>query len=206
MSVYVTIDLDYWIDHSGTNDSNQFFQKVFSLDCPKVVVASHESVVRYANKAKCRTIYNIDYHSDIVNSHGYTEMRFDEGTWANYIKWRKHGTFIWKHPHRYSNLEDGYCHSPMEQGYNPFDKAEYAGWQTVRRSKGLAGIPWDDVVEICICLSPDWTVVESVKDVLRTIGREDWLDWLQDNDTLYWPSIFWPKSYRLSPLLIGSYH
>lgn len=199
MGAYLTVDLDYWTKYSGTDDSNRFFQKVFNLDCPKVVVASHELVVRYANKAECRTIYNVDYHADIVNTHGNSPLKFSEGTWANFIKWRRHGTFIWKHPHRQSRLEDGYCHVPTVQGHNPFVKAEYAEWQTVKRSRGLTGIPWDDVVEVCICLSPDWTVVRTVEDVLRAIGREDWIGWDYEQEVYdsNWPSIFWPKSYRL---------
>lgn len=173
--MYLTIDLDYWMDDTNEG-SSKFFQKVFELECPMVVVASHEQVVRYANKTDCRTLYNVDYHSDIVNDEGFSELEFDEGTWGNYIKWRAEGTFIWKHPHKQCDLKYGYCHSPMTKDYNPFVKAEYAGWKTVKKSKGLRGIPWNDITEVCICLSPTWTTKESVADVLRNLGRDDWLD------------------------------
>lgn len=191
MSTYLTIDLDYWMDDTGTEGSNKFFRKVFALECPMVVVASHESVVRYANKTNCRTLYNVDYHSDIVNTHGFSKLEFCEGTWGNYIKWRAEGTFIWKHPHNPSTLEYGYCHSPQVRRYNPFVKAKYAGWKTVKKSKGLRGIPWNDIAEVCICLSPPWTNVETVCDILITLGREDWLN---DDD---WPIENWPKPYRI---------
>lgn len=195
---YLTVDLDYWTDYSSTSAPNRFFRQVFGLDCPKVVITSHESVVRYANKSGCRTIYNVDYHSDITDFYGEAavDREFNEGTWANYIRWRRQGTFIWRHPHKHDCIVNGHCHSRHTQ--NPFNQAEFAGWKVVKRCRGLAGIPWDDVKEVCICLSIDWTNVEPVRDILHTIGRKDWVDWYYKDDAATYG--VWdrqPRSYRL---------
>jgi len=198
---YLTIDLDYWTNYRETLSPNRFFKKIFAMDCPKVVVASHESVVRYANKSGCRTIINVDYHSDIVDQPLHEKVDFNEGTWANFIKWREQGTFIWRHPHGVDSLRDGYCHSNMF--HNPFDLASHASWKTVQRKKGLANIPLDDVAEVCICLSPYWTTVMPVRDILLTIGQEKWLYWYGKNTfgsihgNTTWHQDYWPESYRL---------
>ncbi len=169
------------------------------------MISSHEEVVQFINQTDCTTIYNVDYHSDVINAKEDDDWGLTEGSWANCVDCRANGTFVWRHPHDFGHWEEGYCHGSRP---NPFHSAQLAGWKTLRRKLGLQRIPWARIAEVCICLSPTWTHIEPVRDILHTIGRDDLLRWGIEEEAEYnvygrwkhWTRP-WPEPYLLSDSL-----
>jgi hypothetical protein len=100
---------------------------------------------------------------------------FNEGTWANFVDWRRFGTFVWRYPSP-ECLERGvgYVHDQE----NPFLNPQAAHWQMTRKRIGLWGIPWASVKAVGVCLSPDW--VGGAKIIAEPLAKLRIRRWLQD--------------------------
>ena len=158
---YMSVDLDYFREgHSPT----AFMRRVFALGVEMLVVAQHDQLLDHVNQSCCRTLVNVDAHSDIVDD----PCDFNEGTWVNHVSWRAEGTYEWRHPPGYD--VHGYCHARV----NPF-REPCSGWQSVRRKQGLAGIPWSEISHVGICLSSRWLDEARVQPIVERLGVSKWL-------------------------------
>jgi len=171
--VYLSIDLDFWA-HSQRQHCNAFFEKVFALRLPIFAVCEHHHLL--PTMAGCfDVLYNVDWHSDLCDppEEGWIKSQLNEGTWGNYVPWRKQGTFIWRYPRPCClHIGTGYCHSDV----NPFEKP-VSGWKHTQKHQGTAGIPWDDIKAVGVCLSPAWIGREAIiHEPIVRLGMQDWLD------------------------------
>ena len=151
MKVYLSIDLDYWRAERSAKAATRFFKKLFGeLDLPIMTALHHHHLIPHTNSFDVDTVINIDAHSDI--SDRGEKMTLDEGNWVNFVEGRKRSTYVWRYP-RNSCLthHSGYCH----HGLNPFE-TDCTEWARVKKTRGLARIPWSNVVGVGVCLSPEW--------------------------------------------------
>ena len=119
-------------------------------------------------------IINVDYHSDIVDGIlGGNDLRFNEGSWANFIHFQGDGTFEWRYPElRCLSTGEGYCHEHK----NPFEDPKVAGWKHTIKRHGLGNIPWNDIHAVGIVLSPDWLGnVDVIYPIIEGLQLFDWL-------------------------------
>jgi len=167
--IYLSIDLDYWCDKKDPNKSAyNFLKEIAKLNKEIVVVNSHERLVEHINDSKCNTLINVDYHSDLadgfyknkylVKTKIGEEVPFQEGTWGNFIKWQKHGTFVWVYPSfsKCVKFEAGLCHFGDE---DPFVK-KCTNWNNTKRYAFCKNILKDNIYSkikaIGICTSACW--------------------------------------------------
>jgi len=154
MRVYLSIDLDYWKAERSPKAAARFFKKLFGeLNLPVMTALHHHHLIPHTNSFDIDTVINIDTHSDISDEQGASKEVLEEGNWANFVDCQKHGTFTWRYP-RDSCLtrHTGYCH---RTGLNPFE-TNCSGWARVKKTRGLAHIPWSSVIGVGVCLSPEW--------------------------------------------------
>lgn len=162
---YLSIDLDYWSEEVDDTDSFYFFERVFDLGLPILVVESHEQLLDHVNKSGADTLYNVDYHSDFTGFENKNEAKTDmeedaeDGTWINYVDWRWEGTVHWMYPKEicYGSSQDsnrdglGVCWT--EPGQNPFKKSTYNQWKHIKKSVGYSEIDWDSIVTVGFAIS-----------------------------------------------------
>jgi hypothetical protein len=173
MNVYLSVDLDYWC-RSRKQQCNAFFERVYALDLPIHVACEHHHLID-TMEGDFDTLINVDWHSDLCETpdEGWVPEDLNEGTWGNFVSWRERGTFIWRYPSAACLTTGiGYCHDKD----NPFEKP-VSGWRTVRKRRGTAGIPWESIKAVGVCLSPSWIGPEAViQDQINRLGMQDWLE------------------------------
>lgn len=165
---YLSIDLDYWQKEKNDVACRVFFEKVFRLKLPILVVDSHERLLWHVNKSRADILYNVDYHSDFVGYKNKAEEEKDrkrkpkDGTWINYVKWRRNGEVHWMYPEAkcYGSCQmsaqrgSGACW--VEPSENPFRKSTRFDWKSARRSLGNSDVQWDTVVAVGLSISSNY--------------------------------------------------
>jgi len=163
MGTYLSIDLDYWAmmprGYNGKAYLN-FIESIMEKDIPVKMVVSHEEILEHLEQKKPNHIINIDYHSDICadSEHSDHEIPFDEGTWAAFYSHRNQSIFEWRYPDREACLIKGYgrCDGEEYGGYKGKLPVETFGYNKVIYKKGLQGIDFSNIIEVCFVLSPNW--------------------------------------------------
>jgi len=166
MRTYLSIDLDYW-NGLQRRSIDTCFGHVFQLGLPIWVAPFHHQLLPHINQCDYDTLINVDFHSDIAEQ-GWGQSP-TEGTWANFVKWRRHGTFIWRHSRwgRWGG-ETRYCHWQR----NPF-KEDVSGWKCVLKQEGLQGIPWHTVQAVGVSLSTFWLSKDNpCRPITQALGIE----------------------------------
>ena len=174
MKTYLSIDLDYW-NGLRRRSIDIFFKHVFQLGLPIWVAPFHDQLLPHINQHDCDTLINVDYHSDI-SDYEPRRLPLTGGTWANFVKWKKHGTFIWRYPQAECLSHDGgYCHLHK----NPFKNAACARWGECLNRAGLRGIPWHTVKAVGVSLSAFWINRRNnpLLPITRVLGIDHWLKW-----------------------------
>jgi len=173
MKTYLSIDLDYWRNHTSPEACTRFFKAVWKTGLPVYTSFYHHHLLGHVNESGCRRLINVDYHSDLSDLVSGHVLTFEEGTWVNFVDWRHKGEFIWRFPSTQIcvNEEDGYCHAHT----NPFQH-NVSGWGTATKRVGVYGIPWRDITAIGVCLSPDWISKPSIiAEPLSRLRIEPWV-------------------------------
>jgi len=165
---YLSIDLDYWLDHETRNSATNFFKKVLGLNVPVTFVIEHEELLNDINKMKKLTrMYNVDYHSDIVAKYD-REDKPQDYEWANHVKRRTKAEFVWMMPNvKCFDQHLGCCHG---EGDNPFLKNIDSGWRICRKKSGLRHIKLESVERVGVCLSPCFVTLYPVEEVLKMLN------------------------------------
>ena len=166
MSVYLSIDLDYWMNHESVDDSDHFFDLVFAhchaLKIPIRLVREHHWLLPHINASKCEDVWNIDYHSDLADRDKHGRIELNCGTWGNHVRFRAKGTYVWCAPdQRCRSNGEGWCHIMR----NPF-VSDCSGWKRTRSLIGWKRIPWEQVRRVGVAVSPDFFKVAPVEGVL----------------------------------------
>ena len=154
--VYLSIDIDYWSKHSQSRkEAIEYIDEVIKL-CPQNIkcVIYHHRLLPHINKSKSDTVYNIDFHSDL--SDRVPNYCMNEGTWANFVKFKSTGKFIWFYPFKECYDFLGRCDSEE----NPFDSpTDVAGWRHAEHKLYKPSLDWlktKDITGIGFCISPDY--------------------------------------------------
>lgn len=195
MSVYLSVDLDYW--GSATARCNEkmsctrFINKLLRLGVPTLIVRHHHYMLDDVNDSGCSFIEHIDYHSDLTDWPGkikkftdkpyHGRMHLNCGTWLNYVKWRDVGEVRWRYPSNEcaagNDIGQGHCYTVL----NPFEYP-VSGWKKTSHKRGLRGIPWKRVSRAGIAISDEWwhdhgQTYERILPKLVGIGKYPGHDW-----------------------------
>ena len=168
-SIYLSIDLDYWMYHETDRGLWSFVNRALSLGVPTMAVQAHHWLLSHINKHPAHRLINVDFHDDIVfrDEEG---CAMSDGTWVSYVKWRGKGQFEWRYPCR-DSLVRGVC-EPMGDVYN--GSGSKTGWSRVTKKYGLRSIPWTDVLAVGIAVSADYLGLGSYwpgQNVKETLGQ-----------------------------------
>ena len=177
MSIYLSIDIDYWKTGAAPE---RFLEKVIRLRKPIKVTKDHHELLGHMNSFSYDCLINIDWHSDLVENIPYLP-HLNLGTWGNFIRKENRNHFIWIYPAascvegRDNWSSTGYCNA--EAKYNPFlvrNTKKVCGWERVsKRRRFITEGEMREVVGVGICYSPDYGsqyIRERVKSFLKKRG------------------------------------
>ncbi len=193
--IYLSIDIDYWrLNQSGYID---FLCNVAKLNKKIIVVHSHECLLDDIDDSKCKTLINVDYHSDLCETHGDVSagiynglpkdegnkpIKLNEGVWVNFVRWRHSGNFLWIYPDEKKCVVYGWglCQS-IENGdftkLDPFNNSSLITWNKVERCCGKDNlidiIPWNKIKKIGITTSEDWLSEKQKENFLYKMVGEN---------------------------------
>jgi hypothetical protein len=167
VTAYLSVDLDFWCDHVDARAANRFFEKVLGLNVPVTFVIEHEELVKDIKKVKgLTTLYNVDYHSDLV-AHKDRGRRIEDHNWANFVAARKQAEFFWLVPDKDCYTRDrGTCHGG---GLDPFEHPKQSGGKNCK-IRSIRVINWEKIQRVGICLSPLFVEIDSVTPVIERLG------------------------------------
>ena len=166
---YLSIDLDYWCQRKSALPPDAFFDKVLGLKLPICLAPLHHQLLDHINNSGCRHLINVDAHSDLSNTKA-VKWRLNEGTWVNYVKWKKRGTFEWRYPLIHYWPHDGFCHWDK----NPFTNEFRTGWKKASYADGLNHLPWDSITAIGIVPSFHYCFYNHIDEIATRLGIVDW--------------------------------
>jgi hypothetical protein len=171
VSVYLSVDLDYWCEHENQKSATNFFKRVMDLRVPVTFVIEHEELLNDINRMENLTrIYNVDYHSDIIAQHD-KENTPQDYEWANHVGNSIKADYTWIMPHVRCYSENlGLCHGNEDD--NPFLKNTNSGWRSCSRKTGLRHVKLKNVDRVGVCLSPCFVTLYPVEKVLEMLGVE----------------------------------
>ena len=133
----------------------------------------HHRLLPHINKSKADAVYNIDFHSDL--SDRVPRHCVNEGTWANFVKFRSKGKFIWFYPFRECYLVTGRCDSEE----NPFENpTELTGWKDADHRLHKPSLDWlknKKIVGIGFCISPDYIDRELAMPIIKFLYEKGYL-------------------------------
>lgn len=177
MRTYLSIDVDYWRDHTAWiafQDMDRFFQRVINLKVPMLVVEDHHKILKDINRRKFDTLVNMDYHSDLTSyidrDNGVYEYHktspdsrvkgnLNCGTWVNFVKRRETSEYLWIYPKDICLISDGRCED-IDIFWNE-PASEFHNWGKITCQKGWSKyIPWGTVKAVGIALSSPWLYEE----------------------------------------------
>ena len=170
--IYLSIDLDYWCKCHERRCVDSFFKHVFELKLPIYCAPFHHQLLEHINQREYDEVINVDYHSDICDNSDKVPTPLNEGTWANFVKYREQ--FDWRYPSEECLSEfTGYCHDDI----SPFDTPEVAGWPHASKKKGLRGIRWKGVTGVGVSLSKYWLYgnYNCLWNVLEYLKIDTWI-------------------------------
>jgi hypothetical protein len=164
---YLSIDLDFWMDRANAKSASFFFKKVFKLDVPITCVIEHEELLSDVKKVKnLKTLYNVDYHSDICSDCERDDEPCD-GTWVNFVPGRTNANYIWILPSLETYYEEeGICHVEKD----PFQDPKASKWKSVNFTDSMKDIEWDKIQRVGVCLSPLFVRLKSIKPILKKLN------------------------------------
>ena len=179
MSIYLSIDLDYW---KGSRKPERFLNRVISLRRPVAVRREHHELLGHMNRYSYDCLINIDWHSDLVEN----DMKLpclDDGTWGNHIRAKNRNHYLWIYPSDScvagpDNMSStGYCNAWANK--NPFlvrNPKQVCGWERVsKRKQFITEREMDEVVAVGICYSPSFTSIaynERVGQHMKKLGLQ----------------------------------
>lgn len=150
---FLSIDIDYWHDPQiASKNIDKVLRFVNRRKIPAHVVMNHQQMLRFVDESKARTVINLDQHSDI---HSKDTDYLDCGSWLSYVKWRKHGKYIWAR--NYQKTEYGNCNWRHFNWDGDLDWAEAKSDFFNPKTFDIKELLTQNVSDVCICLSPGYT-------------------------------------------------
>jgi len=178
MSIYLSIDLDYWNKLRDYSHMVWFLKKAIQSTNNIKIVDSHEELIKHVNNSGCERLINVDYHSDISNRY---DTRFDYGdvfncgTWVSFVKFgiKKQGQYTWMMPYALDWAKtEGYCHSPADKSANPFVNPKVSGWLKTNQISINEHYPeklieWDKIGGVGIAFSYEWLDNKTEDEIVK---------------------------------------
>jgi hypothetical protein len=152
-----------------------YLDYLLTLKIPISFFVFHHEILKDINQIEnLDTLFNIDFHSDLADNNWPREsLKLNEGTWVNFVRFRKRGTFFWLYPDISCYKRDGRC----DVRRNPFLRncQEICGWEkTSRRCVSLlTRQEMKSVVKIGICISPNWINKEQRNEALKFFQKNN---------------------------------
>lgn len=152
MSVYVSIDLDFW----RRDFPEKFLRRLLDLGKPVKASIHHQYLLGHMNTYRYDEMINIDRHSDI-NKFSYNSNRYQLscGNWGNFVAEKNKNDFIWVHPFKRIPVDSK---KYKKLRYDGNEKQWPSGWKTYteRRRTLLTKREFENIRAIGICLSPSY--------------------------------------------------
>lgn len=158
MKTYLSVDLDYWQEHSTDRSMLRFVDRCLSLKVPTLLVSDHHWLIDHVNQYRADRLINVDYHDDITqrpNRDRDSDFPLDCGNWVSHVKWRRRASYEWRYP--WARCWDdglGLCDAPDLYG----ESRPTTGWGEVSRQRLLDDINWKSIVAVGIAISPDYSL------------------------------------------------
>lgn len=192
--IYLSIDLDFWKDEGQREYEELFFYlgNLFEKNIPIICVEYHHQMLPFVNRKKnLKELINIDFHSDFTDmtmKELEEDNLFNEGTWINFVNFRKRGTFTWIYPNRSCYFDrykgiDGECRGwgRCDIKKNPFDYRNTKKITEWNKAKLRKTFPTKNeinrIAEIGICISPNWITEVMLKDSLSFLLENNIIDY-----------------------------
>lgn len=142
----ITVDLDYFTINKKYHNAVKLLKPLMMAAPQVIMIDYHEKIVECGLIPNgTTTVYNVDYHNDIVTD---AEDDLNEGTWGNFMP-KSVKNFVWMYPNALEciKMEQGICvpSSP--------DKKDYP--VNYKRIKGYSTLP-KFFNSLVICNSPNW--------------------------------------------------
>lgn len=157
MNTYISVDLDYWgmSERSYKGSVVRFLNRLDNLGLPIYVTKSHEKILPHLNNFKVDKIYQIDFHNDIIKE-PVTRRDLNEGTWANFYKYKEECVFEWRYPDVYKSFLDGWGRCDWVYSKTDPWEPKLMGYKKVLRQQGLSNIDLHNVSGASVTISRNW--------------------------------------------------
>jgi hypothetical protein len=184
MSIYLSVDFDYWSGGTAENYQHMLdYSKSILENIPQIdFVIHHHDIIKYINAGNYDKIINVDFHSDLCdcfNNKKRQGIRLNEGTWANYLNDRENKEFVWVYPHKrcYHPLNLFGSEGRCDVKQNPFGKncKDVCGY--LKTSVLYRKLPKVEELKTferaCFCLSPKWCSKEQLPILYKFIRENN---------------------------------
>jgi len=172
--IYLSLDLDYF-NLAEQNCIMEVLETIEQSGIPYKVVRDHHHLLKHISHKKFTHVINVDWHSDLADDDkGGKPPKLDCGTWGNRVHCRSKAEFWWIYPAKKCwSYWEGFCHGENPK-HNPF-RHKLTKWkrtEALRVSaegliKWLDCLGWENIKEIGITISPEWTYQEPL-DAFRS--------------------------------------
>lgn len=172
--IFLSIDSDFF-------DARHEIEFATVLDaCTKhhniSAVMNHQQMLPLVNKSSARILLNLDRHSDL--GEGDETEALGCGSWVNYVKWRGEGRYIWVHPDDPDMIGDCnggpklFVHKQTAPNLPvSWGAATHHTFPDDRECLDIV-VQWLNIAdEVCICMSPDYTVDTGVIEFREWVKR-----------------------------------
>lgn len=163
-SVYLSIDIDYWLNRANSERIASSYLDKVALSCaahsvPLRAVMNHHQMLPLVDASGADTLVNIDMHSDLADS---TVRDLNCGTFVSYVSWRRTGHYHWIQG---DVIRDGECNpnDPIwsrngrhNVGITDWASLQRTFTQTAPDPLTLIGVRSPRCVGVGVCLSPSY--------------------------------------------------
>ncbi len=164
MKSYLSIDLDYWFNHSSPKSITglkRILSQVKTIP-DKLLVDEHHHLLDQINHSDCDNIIHVDYHQDLVfETEGpFGKVRDIEcGSFLYFVNDKENKDFTWYYPDHDECIKKGlgFC---MDLSYKPLAKSNFV-YKTQKRKCGLpSDKELESVTSVGIAFSFDYLAID----------------------------------------------
>lgn len=196
MNTYLSVDIDYWFNHSSPKSINslkRILEKVKNVP-DKLLVDEHHNLLDQINSSQCDKIIHVDYHQDLVfeteGSFGKVGDKIECGNFLYFVNNKENIDFDWYYPDYDECVRKGlgFC---MDLSFKPLSKKNFV-YKDQKRKCGLpTNKELENVTSVGIAFSFDYLSVEYGR-ILDFIKVLSWLTEMFDFETVKGTMLSYP--------------